>query len=225
MAEAAGLFDEYSGLRTPSTPDASSTACIPRTSYGNNSQSAPSTMLTNPQRVETLEQLEASSQLKRSGVDFHNSQSPNLQIIHEKPEHRIMVYLKAKGHTNVEIAKATGYTQPWVSQIVRQPWFKQRLADELREAGVDGIKSFLSSEALPSLQVLADIRDGTANPAPARVAAANAILDRAFGKPTVHVESQSTVNVTNAKQSADALEQELKSINEQLVARGQRPAN
>jgi hypothetical protein len=158
-------------------------------------------------------------------LGFHGTTSPNLEIKTEKAAHRIIVYLKAQGYTNKEIAKATGYTEGWLSQITRQAWFKQRLASELREAGLDPVKQFLSSEALPSLEALSSVRDSLASPPAARVAAANSILDRAFGKPTVHVESKSTVNVTNAKQSADQIAEELKSIDEQLRSRGHGPVS
>jgi hypothetical protein len=107
-----------------------------------------------------------------------------------------------------------------VSQITRQPWFKERLSIELREAGLDPVKQFLAGEALPSLEALVTIRDDAKAPAAARVAATNAILDRAFGKPTQHIESKSTVDVTNARVTAERLESELRAINEQLAARG-----
>src|SRR5215470_4080270 len=39
----------------------------------------------------------------------------NFAIIYEKPEHRLIVYLKARGLSNQEVAEKTGYTQSWVS--------------------------------------------------------------------------------------------------------------
>lgn len=206
MGEAARLLDQYSGLRTQSSPD------------------APSTLQTNSQRVITPELATIGQRLEQSGVNLAGGNTPNIQIQHEKPEHRIMVYLKAQGYTNREIAKATGYTDAWVSQVTRQPWFKERLTAEIREAGLDPVKQFLSAEALPSLEVLAQIRDNTAAPAASRITAANSVLDRVFGKPTQHIESESTINVKNAKQSVEEINKELSAIEDQLKIRGQSTA-
>lgn len=181
--------------------------------------SAPPTSVTNPRRTITSDNIRTEQSLDARELNLHNT-GATIDIAREKPEHRIMVYLKAQGYTNREIAKATGYTESWISQITRQPWFKERLSIEMREAGLDPIKRFLSGEALPSLETLAEIRDDDLAPAAARVAATNAILDRAFGKPTQHIESKSTVDVTNARVTADRLEAELKAIEEQLAARG-----
>lgn len=159
------------------------------------------------------------------GAGWHGEKSANLQILEQKSQHTIIIYLKARGMSNREIAVATGYTDSWVSQVTRQPWFKKQLAETLREAGIDPVKNFLQCEALPALEALAAVRDNPEAPSAARVAACNAILDRAFGKPTQHIQSESTVNVNNAKKSVEQIEQELSSIDEQLKSRGQRPIN
>lgn len=115
---------------------------------------------------------------------------PNLAIIHEKPEHRLIVYLKAQGHSNKEIADRTGYTQPWVSQLTRQPWFRLRLVQELKEAGVDAIESVLKSTALDSVFTLIDLRDDVSAPKAVRSACANSLLDRFRGKPVQTVQHE-----------------------------------
>ena len=109
---------------------------------------------------------------------------PNLAILDEKPEHRLIVYLKAQGFSNKEVSDKTGYTQPWVSQITRQPWFRLRLVQELREAGVDQIQQVLKSNALDSIFTLVDLRDDPQAPKSVRKAAADSLLDRYLGKPT-----------------------------------------
>jgi lambda repressor-like predicted transcriptional regulator len=181
------------------------------------------------ERVSTPSTLDTNARRKGNegltGAGFHNENGPNVQIVEEKSQHQIIAYLKAQGYINREIAKATGYTEAWLSQVTRQPWFKKRVASIIAENGGDPVKAFLTGEALPSLEALAEIRDDRNLPAAARVAATNAILDRAFGKPTQHIEANTTTTVKNAKNSADAIEQELNSINEQLKARGQPVSN
>ncbi len=115
---------------------------------------------------------------------------PNLAIINEKPEHRLIVYLKAQGHSNKEVADRTGYTQTWISQLTRQPWFRLRLVQELKEAGVDAIESVLKSTALDSVFTLIDIRDDDSAPKAVRSACANSLLDRFRGKPVQTVQHE-----------------------------------
>lgn len=174
-----------------------------------------------PQTVPSMAALSASQRMEAQSIGFAGALPPNLHIAKEASQHRIIVYLKAQGHTNREVAKATGFSEAWVSQIVRQAWFRERLALELREAGLDPVKQFLKGEVMPSFQVIADVRDDKSAPPAARIAAADKILDRVFGKPTVTVHSEHTVNAGNAKQTADQLENEIRAIDEQLKARGQ----
>lgn len=115
---------------------------------------------------------------------------PTAAIIHEKPEHRLIVYLKAQGHSNKEIADRTGYTQAWISQLTRQPWFRLRLVQELKEAGVDAIESVLKSTALDSVFTLVDLRDDNSAPKAVRAACANSLLDRFRGKPVQTVQHE-----------------------------------
>ncbi len=120
----------------------------------------------------------------------HIHDAPNLAIIHEKPVHRLIVYLKAQGHSNKEVADRTGLSQPWVSQITRQPWFRLRLVQELKEAGVDAIESVLKSSALDSVFTLIDLRDDQTAPKAVRSACANSLLDRFRGKPVQTVQHE-----------------------------------
>lgn len=145
----------------------------------------------------------------------HIHDSPNLAIIHEKPEHRIIVYLKAQGLSNKEVADRTGYTQPWISQLTRQPWFRLRLVQELKDAGVDQIQSVLKSTALDSIFTLIDIRDDANAPKAARSACANSLLDRLLGRPkqTVEHEEKSlpkTSEITAIDKELQELDQRLK---------------
>jgi hypothetical protein len=117
---------------------------------------------------------------------------PNLAILAEKPEHRIIVYLKAQGLSNKEVAEKTGFTYHWVSQIVRQPWFRLRLVQELKDAGIDQISSVLKSSALDSVFTLIDLRDDPVAPKAVRSSCANSLLDRFLGKAVQKVESTET---------------------------------
>ena len=139
---------------------------------------------------------------------------PNLAVLHEKAEHRIIVYLKAQGLSNKEVAEKTGFTYPWVSQIVRQPWFRLRLVQELKDAGIDQISSVLKSSALDSVFTLIDLRDDPSTPRAVRRSCADSLLDRFLGKAVQKIESSES----KIPQSTEiqAVERELAEVNQQL---------
>lgn len=126
----------------------------------------------------------------RSDSDqLFNSKDPNLAILHEKPEHRLCIFLKVQGLTNREIAAKVGYTEPWVSQLLRQPWARTRIVHELQAAGRDIVQGLLATEAAESVYRLIELRDQDEEKGVAR-AAADSILDRFLGKPTQHVKTE-----------------------------------
>lgn len=138
---------------------------------------------------------------------FYNSKDPNLAIKHEQPVHRLMVMLKAQGKTNKKIAELTGKNECWVSQVLRQPWARQLLIRELREAGRDGIQALLEGEMENSVQTLIELRDSAQAEGSVRRGAANDLLDRFLGKPTQRVEQTQKVSITST--TIDELNAEL----------------
>lgn len=143
---------------------------------------------------------------------------PNFAIINEKAEHRLIVYLKARGMSNREVAQRTGYSEPWVSQIVRQPWFRLRIVQELKEAGLDKVAQILEASAVDSIFTLLEIRDDEKAPRAVRRACADSLLDRWLGKPTVHVKHDgdrvpSTPEITAVDAELQQIEQQLKEQN------------
>ena len=118
---------------------------------------------------------------------------PNLRILHEKPEHRIILFLKAQGLSNVEIARKTGFQNAWIGQVLRQPWARQRLVEELQAIGVDAISTMVKAAAPDAMwRLITEMDNEKARPSE-RTAAANAVLDRFLGKPVQHVESKADI--------------------------------
>ena len=149
-----------------------------------------------------------------------NDKPPNLTILHERPEHRIMVYLKGQGLSNKEIADRCGYGYQWVCQIVRQPWFRQAFLAEVKEAGRDVVETFLKGEVLNSVVTLVEIRDDIEAKEATRVAAANAILDRALGRPTQHIKTEQMPTNTDAQVEMEKLERELTDLKARQISEG-----
>ena len=123
---------------------------------------------------------------------LHGDEVGETTILKEKPIHRAMIYLHASGCTYKEIAEQCDVAYATVVNLFKQPWAKDRLTSILRELGTDQVRHFLTCEVSPSLEVLREIRDDRSKLASSRIAAANSILDRALGKPTVHVETDNT---------------------------------
>jgi hypothetical protein len=142
------------------------------------------------------------------------SNPPNFAIVHEKPEHRVIIYLKAQGMSNKEVAAKTGYNYAWVSQITRQPWFRLRLVGELKEVGIDQITTVLKSSALDSVHTLIDLRDDPSTPRAVRRACADSLLDRFLGRAVQKIETgEQKLPRTSEIQ---AIDDELKQVDEQL---------
>jgi hypothetical protein len=104
-------------------------------------------------------------------------------VLHEKPVHRLMQTMFAKGYTIEEIAQHTNYTRARVGVILRQPWAQMHIVDDVKKSVRDELKEFLEGEVLPSLQIVRDLRDNPENPAAVRLAAADQILNRFLGRP------------------------------------------
>ena len=147
-----------------------------------------------------------------------NDVPPPVSLQKEAPQHVLMVYMQASGKSNKEIAQATGYTAQAVGNILRQPWARQRFLRIAQEAGSSAVQSFLDTQVLPSLETLIEVRDtGTGA---TRVAAANAILDRALGKPTLFLKSETVKGVDDVLKEREQLERELSGVRSELAARG-----
>lgn len=155
---------------------------------------------------------------------LHGDKAPNLTIQREQPIHRMMIYMHAQGASAADISRQTGYTKHTVQQVLRQPWARQRLLQILKETCQDEVKHFLTHEVAPSLQVLREIRDGDIpGKTSDRASAANSILDRCLGKPTVHVESDNTNRTVPA--DLQRIEAEIAAARKALEERGQLETN
>lgn len=136
---------------------------------------------------------------------------PNLAILHEKPEHRTILWMKARGHSNRECAHATGYTDAWVSQITRQPWFRTLLLKAMNDLGADGVDALLKGAAADSVLKLIEHRDKA--PAAVSKSACDSLLDRFLGKPAQKVET--TLVTSPSAETVEELNAEITRLEEQ----------
>jgi hypothetical protein len=153
-----------------------------------------------------------------SSSALFNPSTPTFAIIHEKPEHRIAILLKAQGKDNRTIARVTGYTESWLSQLFRQPWARQRLINEIEEAGKDGVYELLRGEVTNSIHAIIEVRDTAGSDEKAvKLAASQALLDRFLGKPTQRVESFEGGKRNTDQLDPSKLDEELKQAETELA--------
>lgn len=149
---------------------------------------------------------------------LHGDTPPGQVINKEQPIHVLMCYMQASGHSAEEIAERTGYAVNSVKAVQRQPWYRTRFLSIISKEGGDNVRKFLDGQVMPSLSTLVEIRDSDAHKGPTRVAAANAILDRALGKAVQRTENENH-NYDHTK-NEEELDREIASLNEELKTRG-----
>jgi len=141
---------------------------------------------------------------------FRGVPPPTFAIVREKPEHRILLLLKLKGLSNREIAEQTGYSEPWVSQVTRQPWFQDMLVEKLADAGDKLVDEVIALEAKNSVFTLIQLRDDPNQLGSVRAACAKDLLDRYLGKPVQRTENLNiTANVKGTITRIDSIDAEL----------------
>lgn len=152
------------------------------------------------------------AQLQAEG-GLHGQRPPNLAIVHQKPEHYVIVFLKGKGCNNREIAAKTGYTESWVSQITRQPWFVRELLKEIRSTGRDGMEELIRLQCEDSLLRVSELAN-TAKSEAVKLAANITLINRHLGTPTQHAEVKVSKDVSIVTRH-ESLQEELAELERQ----------
>lgn len=117
-----------------------------------------------------------------------NARKPYYPLQREKFEHRNVLFLKAEGCTNKEIAERTGMTSVAVSNILRQPWAQTRVLEIIHENGGDAVRHLLLDNAVKAVErLVVEIDNPQARPSE-RIVAADKLLDRLYGKPNQPIE-------------------------------------
>lgn len=115
-------------------------------------------------------------------IPFHGGSQPIYDIQNEKPIHRVMAFMAARGIKPKQIAEEVGYSYAQVIDIHRQPWFKERVSQILAENNNESLQALLDGGASDAIMQLRDLCN-SAKSENVRLAAARDILDRTHGKP------------------------------------------
>lgn len=128
---------------------------------------------------------------------------PQIQLKSEQPWHRILLYLKSRGLSNIECAKKLDTSEQYVGQIARQPWFRLRLVQLLKEEGLPAIQELLRGSAPESVLKLIELRDNAKKEEVQRDCAMD-LLNRYLGKsPTIIAEGEPISSVDERKLDAE----------------------
>lgn len=121
---------------------------------------------------------------------FHGLRPPKFELLQEFPWHRQAAYFFATGCMNIkQVAEACEVTEPTIRNLLRQPWFQDRVTKLMAENGGRDIMALLKAEQFNSLVVMVTLRDDVKTPPPVRAGICRDILDRTLGKPLQRIET------------------------------------
>jgi hypothetical protein len=131
---------------------------------------------------------------------------PQQQLKSEQPWHRLLLYFKARGLSNIECAKRLNTSEQYVGQIARQPWFRLRLVKVLKDEGLPGIQEMIRGAAPESVLKLVELRDHAKKEEVQRDCAMD-LLDRYLGKSaTVIAQGDPIAEIDERKLDAEIRE-------------------
>jgi hypothetical protein len=162
-----------------------------------------------PERNGTTERASAlSPEAANSSGRLHGAKQPKWEIVEEKPWHFAAALMFARGEvTSKEVAEAFDVSPPTVRNLLRQPWFQERVTKLMVEHGGRDIMQLFRAEGFNSLVTLVEIRDDTKVSASVRSANARDILDRALGKPIQRIEQSNVPTSSDPVSEVQRLEE------------------
>jgi len=135
-----------------------------------------------------------------------NAKAPAWVLGKERFEHRIIIYLKAEGFSNKEIAEKVGFSSLAVSNLLRQPWAQEAVLRIIQENGGDAVQTLLNGAALDAVQRLITEMDNESTATSRdRVTAADKLLDRLYGKPNQPIEHRQSNLTEMSDEELEAL--------------------
>lgn len=138
---------------------------------------------------------------------LHNHTAPYHVNQKERPAHRLMLEMAAKGYINKEIAETTGRTTVNVNNALRQPHSQQTLVNSIRDrvSADEQVVEVIRKNVVKAIETLAEIIDGGEDGKAKysdRIAAAEALLNRRYGKPNQPINGGGSVDLNQLTDAA-----------------------
>lgn len=129
--------------------------------------------------------------------------TPQYERQKEQPNHRVFLELAAQGCTPTEIATITGYSVPCISDVLLQPKLQKPLLEGLHENfGPDQkVVQLIKDNVVRAVEVQVSILNKIEASDKDRLTAANALLERRYGKATQPISAGSVVDLNNLPDS------------------------
>jgi hypothetical protein len=163
---------------------------------------------------------ELSPETQNNPGRLHGSRPPQWDVEVEQPWHRIAAYLFSTGCTSCkQVAELLGnVNEKTVRNLLRQPWFQERVTKLLADNGGRDIMALLRAEQFNSLVVMIDIRDDVKAPPVVRANICRDIFDRTLGKPIQRIENAEVPTSDDPVAEARQLKEQLARSRENNVA-------
>lgn len=154
--------------------------------------------------IEEVPQAEDRSLASKAGLSngdspapLWNRKGPNVMLQQERPIMRMAVELTAKGYKPDEIAARLNVTRGTVINWLRQPSINEKVPGEIRRVmGADEeVVEIIKDNVAKAVQALCDIALDPDEKASSRIAAANSLLDRRYGKPNQPINRGTDVDL------------------------------
>lgn len=144
-------------------------------------------------------------------LGLHADPVPVQDVTSEKPWHRLAIMMAGQGCTVTEIAERLDRSVGWVSLLLRQPWARERLTQEIALSGRDEISTLLKGAGPDAVRRIVYLSEEAENEA-VKLAANRELLDRLLGKAV-----QKTELDVKGKMSLDmgVIDKEIKALEEQ----------
>ena len=126
-----------------------------------------------------------------------NRGEPRYARQREQEWHRMVALLAAQGYSQKEIAETLGRERATVADILRQDYVKPTVLNEMRRIASEDeqVITIVRENVAKAVNTLAEITNDKAAAKRDRIAAANAILDRRYGKPNQPISRDSGIDL------------------------------
>ena len=141
--------------------------------------------------------------------------SYGLALQKEQSWHKMAAILYAHGTSGSQIARELEKTPQAVSNLIRQPFFQERVAGIMAETSRDFMELF-RAERVNTLATLVAIRDDPRTPASVKAMVCKDLLDRSLGKAVQRIEAVADVASSDPVQEYERLEAENRRLRDSL---------
>jgi hypothetical protein len=142
------------------------------------------------------------------GELFFRAPEPVYEVERERGWHTLAAHLYATGATGTQLAREFGKDTDTVYNLLRQPWFIERVNQIVAERGADAME-LLRGAQTTAIQTMIAILNDPQVPARVRLMAADSIIDRVAGKATQRIEAVGVAPSSDPVAEVEQLEREL----------------